>query len=87
MDAKEYLEKEEIDFIKAIGLDMWRDEKVYFVSEVIEFMESYHQAKMEEILPDDIASCIQIGYTKNHMIDAICDKIGIPRQYGKQTVN
>ncbi len=79
MTAKQYIEKEEIDFIKAIGLDVWRDEKVYFVSEVIEFMESYHQAKLSEITEEEIERILyrELGEhpSLNFMAKAIFSKL------------
>lgn len=41
--AKTFLEKKDSELIKAIGKEDWLNEKVYFVSEIIEFMEEFEE--------------------------------------------
>ena len=39
--AYDFLKKEESELIKAIGEDDWKTEKVYFVDEIVKFMEAF----------------------------------------------
>jgi len=45
------------------------------------------QSPHPQISEDDIADCLQVGWSKSQIVDAICKKVGIKQREGNQRTN